>query len=252
MKVYTYIILKGRIRLGNLLSLIFFVFIINGCRQNAGESISIRWSGNNATGITIPQSLLANNTEQDFKSVLQVSLQNSDVPMLGEYRLTEGVILFTPLLHLSPGKEYEVLYNGKMIGQVQVPLPDKGNAPELIAIYPSADTLPENLLKFYVQFSSPMRESEALRHIHLINEKGDTLSDVFLDLQPELWNSEGTTLTLWLDPGRIKRELIPNQRLGNPLKKSNHYQLVVDSTWKDQQGLSLKQGYTKQIGRAHV
>ena len=40
----------------------------------------------------------------------------------------------------------------------------------------------------------------------------------FLDLQPELWNAEGTVLTLWLDPGRIKRDLIPNKELGIPLK----------------------------------
>ena len=43
------------------------------------------------------------------------------------------------------------------------------------------------------------------------------MKSIFLELENELWNPEHTQLTLWLDPGRIKRDLIPNQR-----KRASH------------------------------
>ena len=88
-----------------------------------------------------------------------------------------------------------------------------------MAIYPTQDTVPENLLKIYLQFSKPMREGQALRHIELLKNNRDTLPGVFLDLQPELWNVDRTTLTVWLDPGRIKRDLQPNGPIGKRRKE---------------------------------
>lgn len=167
--------------------------------------------------------------------------------MLGETSVDDNQIIFKPLIPLSPGKLYEVHFKRNVIAGLLVPLPGSANAPSLVSIYPSADTLPENLLKIYLQFSAPMREGEALRHIDLVSENGDTIPDIFLDLQPELWNRERTALTVWLDPGRIKRNLIPNQQFGNPLKKGAQYKLVIDNDWKDAQGLTLKQPYTKKF-----
>ncbi|WP_332367515.1 Ig-like domain-containing protein [Spirosoma telluris] len=79
----------------------------------------------------------------------------------------------------------------------------------------------------------------------LVRNKTDTLPGVFLDLQPELWNADRTMLTLWLDPGRIKRDLQPNKRLGTPLQAGRQYQLVVSSAWPDQQGATLAKLVTK-------
>jgi hypothetical protein len=74
---------------------------------------------------------------------------------------------------------------------------------------------------------------------------GDTVKGAFLDLQPELWSEDRTVLTLWLDPGRIKRDLIPNRTLGTPLKKGNQYTLVISDTWRDHDGLPLHQSVSK-------
>ena len=52
-------------------------------------------------------------------------------------------------------------------------------------------------------------------------------------------------LTIWLDPGRIKRDLQPNKLLGPPLKMGTHYQLVIDKEWQDAQGVLLKQNFTR-------
>jgi hypothetical protein len=244
--VYKLISIK-KIRLGTLLSLIFFMPFTQGCQQKKGEQVSIFWEEGRAKGVIIPKSLLTNSNQEHLKTVLQIRLEDAGNSMLGDYGEVSGGVLFKPLVPLTPGKRYKVFYNKDLIGRVAVPLPDASGAPEVITIYPSADTLPENLLKIYLQFSAPMRESEALKHLHLLNENGDTVPNIFLDLQPELWNKERTTLTVWLDPGRIKRDLIPNQHLGNPLQKGKRYSLVIDRNWKDAQGLLLKQSFTKRF-----
>lgn len=84
-----------------------------------------------------------------------------------------------------------------------------------------------------------MREGRSLTYITVLKNRTDTLKGVFLDLQPELWNADRTVLTLWLDPGRIKRDLQPNRRLGTPLAAGHQYQLVVDAAWPDEQGAAL-------------
>lgn len=158
---------------------------------------------------------------------------------MGNSKLAGDQLLFTPLIPLSGGLSYMILVRDKKVGRVRIPSVTVENPPSLIAIYPSQDTLPENLLKLYFQFSVPMREGESLRHISLLNGKDQLVPDVFLDLRQELWNQDRTTLTLWLDPGRIKRELIPNQQMGNPLVKGERYTIRISGQWKDIKGIPL-------------
>jgi hypothetical protein len=231
-----------KIRLGFWLSLIFFVLtLFNSCKQK--EEISIVWEGNRARAFVIPKSVF-NSADIDQ---LQVRLQKHVEPVLGEFEKEDGGIVFKPVVPLSAGLIYEVFSQKEMIGSVAIPLPANAKKTALVNLFPTTDTVPENLLKIYLQFSAPMREGEALQHVHLLNESKDTLKDIFLDLQPELWNKEGTALTLWLDPGRIKRDLIPNRKMGNPLKKENWYTLVVSSEWKDVQGLPLQRKMEKKF-----
>ncbi|MBE7172616.1 MAG: Ig-like domain-containing protein [Williamsia sp.] len=226
-----------------MLNLIFF--ILAGCQQHARQSIRLVWTGKQATGIRIPGSLVKGEQDKNPGSGLQVFLENGQTPMLGASGFEGPDILFKPLIALSPGKQYSVLFKKKLIGRVRVPSPDTADAPVLLALYPAADSLPENLLKIYLVFSAPMQEGEALHHTYLLNERADTISNIFLDLQPELWNRERTALTIWLDPGRIKRGLIPNERMGNPLKQGARYTLLVDAGWKSAGGLPLRQVFKK-------
>ena len=92
-----------------------------------------------------------------------------------------------------------------------------------------------------------MREGQSLKHVSLLNSDNDTLSDIFLELQPELWNKEGTVLTLWLDPGRIKRDLVPNKTLGNPLERGKKYKIIVSSDWTNVEGQPLSQIYSREF-----
>ena len=90
-----------------------------------------------------------------------------------------------------------------------------------------------------------MGEQLSERFISVTNDLGDTLEKIFLPLQPELWNAKRDILTLWLDPGRIKRALGPNQTLGSPLKASQSYQINISAAWKDQNGYQMQHAFTK-------
>jgi hypothetical protein len=52
-------------------------------------------------------------------------------------------------------------------------------------------------------------------------------------------------LTLWFDPGRVKRDLIPNKEMGAPLEAGSNYRLVISPQWKDKEGRTLQSSFTK-------
>ncbi len=238
--------IQSRIRLGQWLSLIFFVCLLTQrCRQKE-DKIAIIWNGKQAIGITFPKKLAGDAINNSSEGLL-VRLAGNTTAMLGNYKITDDQILFTPLIPFSPGSAYEVIYKKNQIGTIQVPAPNAEHMASVINVFPTVDTLPENLLKIYVQFSAPMREGEALQHIYLQNEHNDTVPGVFLDLQPELWDTSRTVLTVWLDPGRIKRDLIPNRKLGSPLQQGKHYTISIYNNWKDAQGLLLRQSFNRKF-----
>ncbi len=113
--------------------------------------------------------------------------------------------------------------------------------PVVQAIYPTANVLPENLLKFYIHFSAPMCRGEAYKRIHLMHE-GVEIQDPFLELGEELWDVEQTRFTLFIHPGRIKHGVKPREDSGLPMTEGKEYQLHIDEAWlgADQQPLAAK------------
>ncbi len=238
-----------RISLCHACKLILFCFLFPvGCAQNQDTSpakISILWKEGQATGFSIPLSLLKNISKEKISKQVKVQLvkTGTQTAILGEYKINKDTLVFEPLIPFTRGLDYEVVLDQKLLAKVSIP--KSTHTPTLLGVYPSQDTLPENLLKFYFVFSHPMVEGHSLDYITLLNQQGDPLPRTFLNLQPELWNAERTILTLWLDPGRIKRDLQPNKLLGTPLTKGNHYKLRVSHLWPDAQGATLTKSYTK-------
>lgn len=115
------------------------------------------------------------------------------------------------------------------------------------AIYPKQNTLPENILKFYIQFSEPMREGDFLEHIKLHNSKDENVSGVFFDNIYELWNNDHTQITLLVDPGRVKTGLQQNIKQGRAFAVNETYTLTIDTTWKTIKGNYLFKPFTKQF-----
>jgi hypothetical protein len=117
-----------------------------------------------------------------------------------------------------------------------------------VEIYPTAERVPENLLRAYLVFDRPMATGESRTHLHLVDERGREVTHAFLFLEEELWDPSGRRLTVLFDPGRIKRGLRANLEDGPPLVAGRRYLLVVDAGWRDGAGRPL--GY--EVSRAYL
>lgn len=247
-----------RIRLNKQKGLILFFIVVGtlalsmvlqscSSKKERALNIEIIWTDDRATGLIIPSVYVNDIPSDSIVSQLHVYLpvNESRTAIFGEYKTVDDGIEFRPLIPFTPGLTYEINVAGKKIGNIQIPRPDDNDVPQVAGLFPSADTLPENLLKIYLKFSHPMREGQALKYITLLKNGVDTVRGTFLDLQPELWNQDYTMLTLWLDPGRIKRDLQPNQRLGIPLVQGNSYTLIVNQGWPDTRGSDIKNEFRK-------
>ena len=221
------------------------VFLSCKSPSDQGSDLTILWENKKPTAIVIPFVPEKNISADLLRATISKQNNGSETTILGEWKINDDSIVFKPLIPLTRGLKYEILFRNKKIGEIIVPLPDASSTPVVTGIYPSVDTVPENLLKIYVEFSKPMAEGNSKGNFKLIKNGKDTLQQVFLDLQTELWNNDNTRLTIWLDPGRIKRDLQPNVSLGAPLNKGNKYELVVGSTLSDAEGIALGKIYRK-------
>lgn len=178
-------------------------------------------------------------------------------PMLGEYRVEGGVVRFRPRFPLEPGVEYRAVFRpGQLPGGLKgdrssivadFRLPARRAEPSTVVrqVYPSGEVLPENLLKFYVHFSAPMSRGHIYDHIRLQDESGKDVELPFLEIDEELWDPSMTRLTLFIDPGRIKRGVQPLEEIGPALEEGKRFALVIDAAWRDAAGAPLKETFRK-------
>jgi hypothetical protein len=243
-----------KIRIG-LLPVLVFSFLWISCadrdeKKPAEElpAIDIIMEGTKATGLSIPRELLGDVPDDSIEQWVKVHLAPGDnnPAMLGRYIIEKDHVEFIPLIPLTTDIRYEVRLKGESISQIEIERIVSMGYPDVLDVYPTTDTVPENLLKLYIEFSKPMQEGKALEYIKLV-KNGDTLPDSFLELQPELWNKESTILTVWFDPGRIKRDLQPNLAKGPPLTKGMKYEIVIKAGWPDKEGAGLEYPHIKAI-----
>ncbi len=246
-KIYKHIFLL-KTRLYVLCNLFFFVTLLSSCGDNRGSGdITVVKEQDRSVGLFIPLYLVEGVNENNLDEEIFVRIAGRPENILGEYKRDHGGILFTPLIEFTPGMDYQIIFNGRLLSGLSIPETRINGNVALNAIYPSADTLPENLLKFYLIFSKPMRKNVSEKYMAMLDGNGDTLKDVFLNLDTELWDEGGKQLTIWLDPGRIKRGLQPNERAGNPLHTGSAYTLVISPGWADLQGSKLVKPYLKKF-----
>jgi hypothetical protein len=169
-------------------------------------------------------------------------------PLLGSQTVEAGVLRFAPRFPLRPGLRYRAVLTvaGKRLEKTfAIPKAQAAGVSEVEHVYPTSDQLPENQLKFYLHFSAPMSRGEAYRHIHLLDTAGKEVADPFLELDEELWDAAAKRLTLFFDPGRIKRGLKPREEVGPSLEEGKAYTLAIDRDWPDANGNSLHASYRK-------
>jgi hypothetical protein len=187
-----------------------------------------------------------------WSSVLNVYAGTADVPpMLGRYAVESATLIFRPRYPLAAGVTYRAVF--RQPGQQRalertfdVPTQTPASATRVERVYPSADVWPSNTLRLYIYFSAPMSRGEVATRLHLLDKSGHELKGVLLPGQ-ELWDPNNQRLTMTFDPGRIKRGLESNAKMGPPIAENERYTLVVDRGWPDARGVPLDREYRKEF-----
>jgi hypothetical protein len=96
-------------------------------------------------------------------------------------------------------------------------------------VFPSADTLSENLLRMYVMFSEPMKTVGNLEHIKLLDPAGNAIEGAIFNNVYELWSPDQKQLTLLFDPARVKSGLVANESMGRALVPGSTYELRIEN-----------------------
>ena len=127
-------------------------------------------------------------------------------------------------------------------------------APELghVDIYPTANVLPENLLRIYVYYPRPMAFGEGFANVRLLDAEGVVIEGAFLPTREELWSPDRRRLTLLFDPGRIKTGLIGSETLGPVLIVGQAYTFEVPALAVDRNDCPLGTTTTFQFTVGHA
>jgi hypothetical protein len=171
-------------------------------------------------------------------------------PLAGTYTLTETGVRFDPQFPLVPGREYVAILHDIPGGKpalltLSLPKPPPGPRVSITAVYPSANRLPENTLRFYIHFSGEVARGDVYRHFKLVRDDGVEVKSPFLELDEELWAGEGTRLTVLFHPGRVKRGLVPREEDGPILEEGRRYTLTISGKWEDTEGRPIVAGFKK-------
>jgi hypothetical protein len=227
----------------------------------SGQSVSVRAAGGADAWMALEAGAAKLNAPTEKRLVVEVEqadvLSSIGWPALaGKYNLVKEGIDFRPQFPFQPGVKYRATFfpkSGRPVSSVlEIPLAKREPSTVVTEIYPTADVLPENLLKFYLYFSAPMSGGHIYEHIRLTEDGGKVVELPFLEIDEELWNPEMTRLTLFLDPGRIKRGVKPLEEIGAALQAGKRYTLGIDSSWIDATGTTLKRSFEKKFRVAEV
>ena len=252
-------------------ALLLFLTAVVGCNSSAAPAAPIQIRLHTPHGalagievVNVPtdvtRGLQARELSRDeWTDVLRVSVGDTSTAMLGSYSVVDHTIRFVPAFPLDPGRPYRAIFSPAAVPDAAstarepvvatLSLPPIATDPTTVVsqIFPSADVVPENQLRLYVHFSAPMGRRGGLDYIRLLDDAGKEVVDPFLPLDAEFWNDDFTRYTVFFDPGRQKRGILPNAQLGRSLVPGRRYTLVVSREWRDGNGLSLKSEYRREF-----
>jgi hypothetical protein len=188
-----------------------------------------------------------------WESLLRVRVAgNDELAVAGTYSVTSDAIEFRPRFPFDAGRSYFVQFDASRLPSprpvfvqrtLDVPAGPASARTQVTSIAPTGGVWPENLLRFYIQFSAPMSRATALGFVHLVDQTGDEagteVKEAFLPLDVDLWNGDRTRFTVFFDPGRVKTGIRPNVELGRALHAGRKYAIVVDAAWPDAHGRPL-------------
>jgi hypothetical protein len=259
--------LWGRELLTRLIAPFFCVVIAAGCSRPAPISITlesdpdskashIRVSGLSSDELQSLQR--ASFSEDQWTALLRVTVANSAAgapPVAGRFNVGARVLEFTPRFPLDPGRQYVAAFDPSRLptprsgAVVQETLAPPAAAPTppttIVRMLPSGDVLPENLLRFYIEFSAPMSNETGRDFIRLLDDAGKEIQGALLMVDIDFWSADHKRYTFFFDPGRVKRGIQPNLELGRALHDGRQYTIEIDPRWRDANGQPLVQAFKR-------
>lgn len=195
------------------------------------------------------------NRPEVWNDVFPVRVNGAKINIAGHYLVSDSSISFIPAFPFARGVDYEATFYSaqlaKNANEVYLPYMNPSTLtlkfkldatstapPSIVAVYPTADALPENLLRFHIEFSSPMTRGELYRRVRIFDEEGKEIEKALLMVDEELWDDDMRSVTVMLDPGRIKRGLRANLEMKAPLIAGQKYKLVIEEGWKNSEGVA--------------
>ena len=163
--------------------------------------------------------------------------------ILGKIKKGDSHTTFTPLVPFDPEIVYTLFY-GEQVYVFEIEKADTNQSLQITDIYPSVNQVPANILKWYIQFSKPVNPVKIYEHIQFLDQDNQPIHRSILNLGAPLLSADGMLLTIWVEPGRQKRMLGPNQHLGSVFEPSKKYTLRIASTLKDAQGFPIENEVT--------
>lgn len=237
-----------------------------------GENLArVRFEVAGIDPATLKSLASANWTNQQWAQLFAVSVDDPARPVLddrpdqfpvaGRYEVAGNVLRFIPRFPLDRGTRYraslhldrlpsrtrEAAAAGSITALFTLPEKTSREPARLVKVEPAVKIVPENLLRLYLHFSAPMSRGEAYHRIELLDDQNQAIELPFLELGEELWDPTGQRLTLLIDPGRIKRGLVPNLEAGAVLEEGRQYTLAVDKNWPDASGKPLAAPFRHQF-----
>ncbi len=186
------------------------------------------------------------NTLTVFKGHLLENELSGATQIMGKIITKEAMMHFIPIVPFGWNQEYTLFYNNT-VEYFTIDLPKKYKHLAIEAVHPSGDKLPSNILKWYIKFSKPISETHVYENIIFKNADDKTLDRAILPIENALLTNNGRLLTVWIDPGRQKRNLLPNQQLGSVFEENKTYTLVILKKLKDKQGVTMLQDFEHQF-----
>jgi hypothetical protein len=185
--------------------------------------------------------------------------EDEDLPdVLGRHELVENEVRFIPHFSFDSGIRFRAIFDPRPLGHAELSevltlefslsRPISAARTQVKYVFPSSDSLPENLLRFYVCFSNPMQRGRSEEQIALLGPDGSPAPHTLYRAPVELWDRSMRHLTILLDPGRLKRGVGPNRELGPPLKAGQTYTLAIGQGMIDFSGRPLGESFYKSFG----
>jgi hypothetical protein len=239
------------VRLGR--ALVAALMVAACARRPEGASPDIRVLGDSIVEVHgVSPAVLADvasrsNVLRVVVDALTDSATQDPQPVLGSHEVLNGRLRFMPHFPFAPGIRYRVeldphgMAEWRAMHRFTIAGVNAGTTTRVVAVHPTDSILPSNVLRFTIEFSAPMAGGRVVEHIRVLDERGQTVPGVFLEMNDDLWDAERRSVTLLVDPGRIKRGIRSNLELGAPFVAGRRYRLEIDSTLRDASGAPLAQ-----------